>query len=280
MLGLLQASFRPDAEMALLRAYLRHRAELIQHRAPHILHLQQALHQMNIQLDRVLADITGTTGMAILRAIVAGERDPLSWRNCAIRPVARRRRSSPKRWDGIERRQRADDYRRDWDGYDEISHGEAFWVLVRVSTAQRHRGRVLRSRTQKVVNRAAQAFRQAAQAVARSDSAIGAFYRAMRARKGPQQANVATAHKLARIVYHLLNYGGAYEAERAEDYDRKRQERELRAITRRANKLGYTLTQLGETTPRHQPNAAQMEGYSPCAYWALRPSIIQSNAEQ
>src|SRR6266508_3435286 len=78
MLGLLHASFRPDAEMALLRAYLRHRAELIQHRAPHILHVQKALHQMNIQLDRVLADITGTTGMAILRAIVAGERDPVA----------------------------------------------------------------------------------------------------------------------------------------------------------------------------------------------------------
>ena len=70
----------------------------------------------------------------------------------------------------------------------------------------------------------------------------------MRARKGPQQANVATAHKLARIVYHLLKYGEAYEAESAEDYDRKRQERELRAITRRANKLGYMLTQLGEAS--------------------------------
>jgi len=53
--------FRPDAEMALLRAYLRHRAELIAHRAPHILHLQKALHQMNIQLDRVLADITAVS---------------------------------------------------------------------------------------------------------------------------------------------------------------------------------------------------------------------------
>ena len=48
----------------LLRAYLRHRAELIAHRAPHILHLQKALHQMNIQLDRVLADITGQDASA------------------------------------------------------------------------------------------------------------------------------------------------------------------------------------------------------------------------
>jgi hypothetical protein len=74
-------------------------------------------------------------------------------------------------------------------------------------------GKVLRSRTQKVVNRATQAFRQAAQAVSRSDSAIGAFYRTIRARKGPQKATVATAHKIARIVYHLLKHGEAYETE-------------------------------------------------------------------
>lgn len=75
-LGLLNGSFRPDAEMVVLRAYLRHRAELIQHRAPHILHMQKALQQMNLQLHHVLSDITGVTGMQILRAIVAGERDP------------------------------------------------------------------------------------------------------------------------------------------------------------------------------------------------------------
>jgi hypothetical protein len=75
-LGLLNGSFRPDAEMVVLRTYLRHRAELIQDRAPHILHMQKALQQMNLQLHHVLSDITGVTGMQILRAIVAGERDP------------------------------------------------------------------------------------------------------------------------------------------------------------------------------------------------------------
>src|SRR3954465_7553849 len=75
-LGLLQASFRPDAEIRALRTLVRHRADLIQHRAPHILHMQQALKQMNIQLSEVLSDITGLTGQAIVRAIVAGERDP------------------------------------------------------------------------------------------------------------------------------------------------------------------------------------------------------------
>jgi transposase len=74
-LGLLTASFRPDAELCALRAYLRHRAELLQHRAPHIAHMQKALQQMNLQLPQVLTDITGETGLAIVRAIVAGERD-------------------------------------------------------------------------------------------------------------------------------------------------------------------------------------------------------------
>src|SRR6266545_4282144 len=76
MLGLLRASFRPDAEIRSLRLLARHRAELIRHRAPHILHMQQALKLMNIQLSEVLSDITGLTGQAIVRAIVGGERDP------------------------------------------------------------------------------------------------------------------------------------------------------------------------------------------------------------
>ena|SRR5258708_1152752 len=68
--GLLTNSFRPDAEMCALRAYLRHRADMLQHRASHILHMQKALQQMNIQLAQVLTDITGATGLAIVRAIV------------------------------------------------------------------------------------------------------------------------------------------------------------------------------------------------------------------
>ncbi len=83
-LGLLTGSFRPDGEMCQLRSYLRHRAQLIQHRAPHILHLQKALQQMNLQVHHVLSDVTGATGIAILRAILAGERDATTlaqWRD-------------------------------------------------------------------------------------------------------------------------------------------------------------------------------------------------------
>jgi len=74
--GLLRGSFRPEGEIVALRAYLRHRAGLIEHRAAHIQHMQKALQQMNVQLTQVVSDITGVTGLAIVRAIVAGQRDP------------------------------------------------------------------------------------------------------------------------------------------------------------------------------------------------------------
>jgi transposase len=74
--GLLRGSFRPEADYVALRAYLRQRATLIEYRAAHIQHMQKALQQMNLQLTQVLSDITGVTGMAIIRAILSGERDP------------------------------------------------------------------------------------------------------------------------------------------------------------------------------------------------------------
>jgi transposase len=77
-LGLWPASLRPDAELCLLRTLLRHRAALIEPRAPHILHLQKALTRLNLQRSEVLTDITGVTGQAIRRAIGQGERDPLT----------------------------------------------------------------------------------------------------------------------------------------------------------------------------------------------------------
>jgi transposase len=74
--GLLRASFRPQTEIAGLRAYLRQRERLLDYAAAHIQHMQKALMQMNLQLHHVLSDITGVTGLSIIRAIVAGERDP------------------------------------------------------------------------------------------------------------------------------------------------------------------------------------------------------------
>src|ERR1700752_71563 len=74
--GLLESSFRPEADLVALRTLLRHRAQLIQHRSPHVLHMQKALLQMNIQLSQALGVVSGEAGTAMIRAFVAGERDP------------------------------------------------------------------------------------------------------------------------------------------------------------------------------------------------------------
>ncbi|MFA6412218.1 MAG: IS110 family transposase [Syntrophales bacterium] len=71
---LLRASFRPSEQIASLRAYLRHRERLIEYSAAHIQHMQKALMQMNLQLHHVVSDITGATGMKIIRDIINGER--------------------------------------------------------------------------------------------------------------------------------------------------------------------------------------------------------------
>ncbi len=74
--GLLAAAFRPDDQVCVLRSYLRQRAMLVTYAGQHVQHMQKALVQMNVQLQHVLSDITGATGMRIIRAILAGERDP------------------------------------------------------------------------------------------------------------------------------------------------------------------------------------------------------------
>lgn len=74
--GLLKGSFRPQADLVALRTLLRHRAQLLEHRAPHIQHIQKALLQMNIQLSQAVTDVMGVTGQKIIRAIVAGMRKP------------------------------------------------------------------------------------------------------------------------------------------------------------------------------------------------------------
>jgi hypothetical protein len=74
--GLLKASFRPPESVRALRAYHRQRRMVIRHAAAHVQHMQKALEQMNVKLTEVLSDITGLTGLRIIRAILAGERDP------------------------------------------------------------------------------------------------------------------------------------------------------------------------------------------------------------
>ena len=74
--GLLSGAFRPAEQVCVLRSYMRQRAMLVQYASQHTQHMQKALQQMNVRLDKVLSDITGVTGMSILEAILEGERDP------------------------------------------------------------------------------------------------------------------------------------------------------------------------------------------------------------
>jgi transposase len=76
--GLLTPSFRPADQVAVLRSYLRQRQMLITYAGQHIQHIQKALEQMNVKLTEVLTDVTGVTGLAIIKAILKGQRDPVA----------------------------------------------------------------------------------------------------------------------------------------------------------------------------------------------------------
>jgi transposase len=321
--GLLTGSFRPADDICALRAYLRHRANLIEHRSAHILQMQKALQQMNLQLALVVSDITGETGQAILRAMVAGARDPQQLAQFRQPNCKRSEAEIAKALTGnyrpehlfalkqalalydaytaqlqecdaeIERQFRAlkpvteDDpppsnkpntHSKNGPSYDArtllyritgvdlcaiegLNESTVQTVLTETGTdlsafatdkhfgswlglAPHHEisgGKVLRKHTLKNGNRAGQAFRMAAQAVSRSDSALGAFYRRLRAKAGPKVAIVATAYKIARIYYHMLTERTPYQEQSAAAYDQKTKERELRHLQKKAAKLGMKL---------------------------------------
>ena len=98
-------------------------------------------------------------------------------------------------------------------------------------------GKVLHSYTLQTNNRAGQAFRQAAATIVRANCAFGAFYRRLKSRLGPEQANVATAHKMARVVYHMLKFHIEYQTITAGEYDQRFREREIKYLERKATRL-------------------------------------------
>ena len=324
--GLLHASFRPEAEMCALRAYIRQRDMLIQHRSAHIQHMQKALIQMNLQLTNVLSDITGETGMRIIRAIIAGEHDPVTLaqyrdprchhtqdtiakaltgnyrpehlfalqqavelydfynaqiqacdveiehKYAAFKPVIdidqhplppaqkhkRASRNAPQydlrtylyqltgvdltQIDGLDTltvQQILSETGVDMQRWPTVKHF-CSWLTLAPHNAISG-GKILHSRTQKSKNRAAQAFRMAACSVSRSDSALGAFYRRMRAKHGGPKAITATAHKIARIFYHMLKSKQAYHDPGQDYYEHKYRERVVKNLQRKALSFGFTL---------------------------------------
>jgi transposase len=109
-------------------------------------------------------------------------------------------------------------------------------------------GKVLSSRTRRVINRVSDALRMAAVTLERSQSALGAFYRRMKARLGAAEAVTATAHKLARLIYRLLKHGEAYVRLGMADYEKKFQERKLYALQKTAKTMGFELVAKPPTT--------------------------------
>ena len=112
--GLLRASFRPGRDIAALRAYLRLRERHLDYAAAHIQHMQKALTFMNLQLHHVVTDVTGVTGMRIIRAIVGGERDPDVLAPCATHAAGRASRRFVLPWSATTSRSMCSRWRRRW----------------------------------------------------------------------------------------------------------------------------------------------------------------------
>jgi transposase len=108
-------------------------------------------------------------------------------------------------------------------------------------------GKRFRIRSKPSANRAATALRLAAQGVANSHSALGAYYRRIRIRLGAPKAITATAHKLARLVYSMLRYGTAYVDAGQQAYEQKYRERVLTNLQRKAKAFGYQLVHVEDT---------------------------------
>lgn len=103
-------------------------------------------------------------------------------------------------------------------------------------------GKVLSSRTRRVINRVADALRIAATTLHKSQTALGAYFRRMKARLGTPSAITATAHKLARLIYRLIKHGELYVRQGLEEYEERHRQRVLKHLHKTAHNLGFQLT--------------------------------------
>ena len=104
-------------------------------------------------------------------------------------------------------------------------------------------GKVLSSRTKRSNNRANTALRIAAQSLAHSQSPLGHYYRRLRARHGPAKAITATAHKLARIIYHMLKHQQPFDPNKLERNQQQLQQRRLKQLRKQAEHFGFKLVE-------------------------------------
>lgn len=325
--GLLSSSFRPADEICVLRSYWRHRSMLIDYASAHLHHMQKALTQMNLHLHHVISDISGVTGLRMIRAIVQGERNPHTLAELKDRRIQASSQTIAKALTGDYRAEHVFALKQALELYDVYAaliqqcdaqieayfnrfvsrvdplvsppppaktkprknngnypdfdlrlhlyriYGTDFTqvegldslTVIRVfaevgldhsrfPTSKRFcswmclcsnnkitGGKVKSSRSRPSANRAAAAFRLAAQSLSHSKGPLGSWYRRMRARLGPPQAITAAAHKLARIFYRLWTNPSAYDPTRLESYERQHQLRVLESLKKKAHLLGFQL---------------------------------------
>lgn len=335
--GLLTRSYRPAAEVRALRYLMRQRADLVRAAGVQVQMMQKVLTECNLQLHHVLSDIDGVSGMAIIDAILAGERDPavlakLKDYRCKATPAELRAaltgnyqeeyltvlRQAQALYRFLQTqigeldhtlatlcatlRGRLDDtppaerpalpaapasQRRLHKNSPHISiYGES-WRLYGVDLSaipgisaqtiavcmselggpehlQRHftsasrfcswlglcpdnrisGGRVLKAKTRRVASRVAASLRMAAEAAAKSKSALGDYARRIKARLGKAEGVVATAHKLARILYAMITRCQPYDPGMAAQTTPAARLRQLKTLQARAAALGLQLVEL------------------------------------
>jgi transposase len=333
--GLLPRSFRPDDSVCRLRAIVRHRGTLVEESSTQVQRIQKVLHEMNLQLDKAISDITGVTGLRILEAILSGTRDPMALAELRDQRIAASKETIAAALEGDYRdeclfimRQCLDSYYSfrgqidqcdQWLGkcltemagkanvemanntkaeqgeagrpkrkkqtrnapsldvgglvmaiagvdltrIDGLGPGTVMEIVAETGfdmgkwpTSEHFaswlglcpnlkisNSKVLSSQSKRNQSRAAKAFRLGAQALCRSQSYLGAFYRRMRARIGGAKANTATARKLAVIFYTMLATGRQYEDLGEDHFERRHKERALKGLRLKAESMGYELVE-------------------------------------
>jgi transposase len=333
--GQLDPSFRPPLEIRCIRTVSRQHEMLLKGRASHIQHMQKSLHEMNIQLDNVLKDITGVTGMTIIRAIVGGEHNPVTLAQHRDPRCKHSKEDIIKSLEGTyldehlfaleqdlrlydeyskmllecdeklmqlyacfetspfcddtipttakARKRRKHDPNQELrmrlyqlcgvdlteiDGLDctsvqtvlsEIGTNVSPWPTMKQFTAwttlapnnRISGGKILSSKKRKSSNRVALEFRLAARSVANSSTALGSYYRRVRAKHGPAQANTATAHKIARIFYTMLKTHTPYQSVDQNYYEQQYQDRIVRNLKRTASKFNLRVIPIDSNTQEY-----------------------------
>jgi len=320
--GLLRGSFHPDAEVEVLRSYMRERDTLIKERATYVQRMQKALTKMNLLLYNVIDDITGKTGTNIITAILAGERDPkrlaafrdphvkkseaeiaealtgyykedqlyllkINWQTYCFfdkqltdidRQIAEALKRFPLKKADTEKREDngkgvskgKNDIRTKDNLEDRLYHilgadlsrlpgirslailqilSEVGTDMSKFPTANHFAsylgfvphnkitgGRIISSRTDRIKNSAAQAFRKLIPSISQTKTALGAFYRRLAPRIGKSQAIIATCRKLAIILYNALLYGQVYIERGEADYLKKQEDWERKKLMKLAAK--------------------------------------------